>query len=62
MTLPNLAGRSFRYYFRANAGAIAGAAIASEIAPGAVPLLLHSCRGSKNELFMSRDREGAEIV
>jgi hypothetical protein len=62
MTLPNLGARSFRYYFRANAVAIAEAVIASEIAPGEVPLPLGPGRGSKNELLMGRDREGAEIA
>src|SRR5450432_3712709 len=53
MNLRDLAARSFRYYIRSNAAAIAGAAIATAVITGAL-LVGSSVRESLQELATSR--------
>jgi putative ABC transport system permease protein len=61
MTLPNLAARSFRYYFRANAAAIAGAAIATAVITGAL-LVGYSVRESLRDLASARLGSTGEVL
>lgn len=61
MTLLDLARRSFRYYSRSNAAAIAGAAIATAVLTGAL-LVGSSVRQSLSELATSRLGKTAKVL
>ena len=61
MTLRDLAARSFRYYFRGNLAAIAGAAIATAVITGAL-LVGSSVRQSLSELAIARLGNTAKVL
>ena len=61
MTLRDLAARSFRYYFRGNLAAIAGAAIATAVITGAL-LVGSSVKQSLSELATARLGNTAKVL